>query len=63
VDSDQLYTDEEELEKKEKKKEAAIRKETWTNLHRNRFQKTLLNFGFGRWEKIREVRVKSIVHE
>jgi len=55
-DSDQLYTDEEEAEKKEKekKKEVAVRKEGWSIVHRNRFQKALLNFGFGRWEKIRE---------
>lgn len=54
-DSDQLYTDEEDLEKKEKRKEILSRKEGWSFVYRNRFQKALLNFGFGRWEKIREV--------
>jgi len=61
-DSDQLYTDDEKadelnpedhelpyhLQKKKGKKGE------WSVVHRNRFQKSMLNFGFGRWKRIRE---------
>lgn len=61
-DSDQLYTDDEkadelnpedhELPHQLQKKKG--KKGEWSVVHRNRFQKSMLNFGFGRWKRIRE---------